>query len=75
MSTNEPDQITWVTAMDAIKRTPVAESEAFFQIPFFRDDRRHITLIDGVKYRAEQFNNDHGAAELCRRALSQRKGQ
>lgn len=72
---NAPGEITWVTAMDAIKRTPVGESGVFLQIPFFRDDRRHITVIDDAKYVAEQFNNDHGAAELCRRALSQRKGQ
>lgn len=72
---NEPDQITWVTAMDAIKRTPVGESGAYLQISFFRDDRRHITVIDDAKYRADQLNNDRGAAELCRRALIERKGQ
>ena len=56
--------------MAAIKATPVGESGGYLQMPFFRDDRRHITLIqDG---QAVQFNNDHGAAELVRRTLQRR---
>ena len=54
----------WITAFEAIKRTPVGEAGQYLGTAFFRDDRRHITIIrDG---RQERFNNDHGAAELVR---------
>ncbi len=55
---------TYVAALAAIKATPVGESGQYLKVPFFRDDRRHITLIRDA--RAEQFNNDQGAAELAR---------
>lgn len=57
-------QNTYVAAMAAIKATPVGESGAYLRTAFFRDDRRHITLIRGGE--CERFNNDHGAAELVR---------
>ncbi len=54
----------WVTAIAAIKGTPVGEAGDYLGTGFFRDDRRHITLIrDGI---ADQYNNDQGAAELVR---------
>ncbi len=54
----------WIDAIGAIKGTPIGESGNYLGTGFFRDDRRHITLIrDGI---AEQYNNDHGAAELVR---------
>ncbi|MBW7934625.1 MAG: hypothetical protein H3C62_13675 [Gemmatimonadaceae bacterium] len=55
---------TYVAALAAIKATSIGAAGQYLRTAFFRDDRRHITLIrDG---RAEQFNNDEGAAELAR---------
>ena len=66
-TTNEiKPRIDWVSALAAIKLTPVGESGGYLRTAFFRDDRRHITIIYGAYERAEQFDNDHGAAELCR---------
>ena len=60
----EPTTNIWITAFEAIKRTPVGEAGQYLATPFFRDDRRHITIIrDG---RQERFDYDYGAAELVR---------
>ncbi len=55
---------TYVAALAAIKATPVGESGQYLKMAFFRDDRRHITIIRD--HQAQQFNNDEGAAELAR---------
>lgn len=61
---NNDETNTYVAALATIKATPIGESGQYLRTAFFRDDRRHITLIrDG---RDERFNNDHGAAELVR---------
>lgn len=57
-----------VAALAAIKATPIGESGQYLHTTFFRDGRRHITVIrDG---QAQQFNNDHGAAELVHANLT-----
>jgi hypothetical protein len=61
---NDANANTYVAAMAAIQATPVGEAGQYLRMAFFRDDRRHITIIRD--HQAQQFNNDHGAAELVR---------
>ena len=51
-------------ALAVIKATPCGEAGRYLGTPFFRDDRRHVTIIQDGE--ARQWNNDQGAAELVR---------
>ncbi len=58
----------YTAALQAIKATPVGEAGQYLQVAFFRDDRRHVTLIRDRE--ATHLNIDQGAAELVRLNLA-----